>query len=188
MNQHASINRAFRLIWNEARRAWIPAAETARARGKRSVRAAMRLAPLLAALGLAHPAYAVTPPAPDQLPTGGKVVAGAATLASGGNSGAAVLNVNQTTSRAVIDWNTFNVGSAAEVNFNQPNASSATLNRVLDSNPSQIFGKITAPGQVFLTNPNGVYFGRSASVDVGGLTATTSSISDADFMAGKIKL
>ena len=188
MNQHASINRTFRLIWNEARRAWIPAAEITRARGKRSVRAAVRLAPLLAALGLTHPAHAVTPPSPNQLPTGGTVVAGSATLASGGGSGAAVLNVNQTTSRAVIDWNTFNVGSAAQVNFNQPGASSATLNRVLDSNPSQIFGKITAPGQVFLTNPNGVYFGRSASVDVGGLTATTSSISAADFMAGRIKL
>jgi len=55
---------------------------------------------------------------------------------------------------------------------------------VLDANPSQIFGKITAPGQVFLTNPNGMYFAPSASVEVGGLAATTHSISNADFMAG----
>jgi filamentous hemagglutinin family protein len=64
-------------------------------------------------------------------------------------------------------------------------ASSATLNRVLDPNPSQIFGRLTAHGQVFLTNPSGIYFGRSASVDVGGLVATTHRIGSADFMAGK---
>lgn len=187
MNQHASINRAYRLIWNQARCAWVPVAETMRAYGKRTTRAALWLAPLLAAVGVVNPAYAVgAPPAPTQLPTGGRVVAGSATLSSGG-SGSAVLDVNQTSSRAVIDWNSFNVGSAAEVDFNQPNSSSATLNRVLGSDPSEIFGKITAPGQVFLANPEGIYFGKSASVNVGGLTATTGSISNADFMAGKIK-
>ncbi len=56
---------------------------------------------------------------------------------------------------------------------------------MLDSNPSQIFGKITAPGQVFFSNPNGMVFGKDASVDVGSLTATTHSISNADFMAGQ---
>ena len=69
------------------------------------------------------------------------------------------------------------------MNFNQPSSSSVTLNRVLDSNPSQIFGHLNANGQVFLTNPNGMYFAPGASVDVGSLVATTNSISDADFMA-----
>ena len=97
---------------------------------------------------------------------------------------AATLNVNQSSNRAAVDWATFNVGAQAQVNFNQPGSSSVTLNRVLDANPSQIFGRISAPGQVFLTNPSGVYFAPGASVDVGGLVATTHSISNADFMAG----
>ena len=59
---------------------------------------------------------------------------------------------------AAIDWKSVNVGSAATVNFAQPSASSVTLNRALDSNPSQISGRINATGQVFLTNPNGIYF------------------------------
>jgi hypothetical protein len=34
MNDHASMNRTYRLIWSEVRSAWVPVAETARGRGK----------------------------------------------------------------------------------------------------------------------------------------------------------
>ena len=217
MNKHASMNRAFRLVWNEARAAWVPTAETTRRRGKRATRALRWLAPLVTALTVGQ-AYAGPPgpvagaaslaqtavsqttasqtngrqaytrPAPTTLPTGGVVVAGAATISETNSPASAVLTVNQTTERAVIDWNTFDLGSAAQVLFEQPNQQAVTLDRVLDGNPSQIFGKITAPGQVFLVNPNGVYFGKSASVDVGGLTATTNDIDNADFMSGNITL
>jgi filamentous hemagglutinin family protein len=205
MNAHASINRIFRLIWNEALSSWVPVSEITRGRGKRNGRAAAVLTPLIAALGLNMPAHAGAPAAnaagnstvsaagsaalpSNTLPTGGTVVGGSATITSGSTPGTAVLNVDQTSQRAVIDWNTFNVGSAAQVNFVQPNSNSATLNEVLDSNPSQIFGKITSNGQIFLSNPNGVYFGKSATVDVGSLAATTSSISAADFMSGNFTL
>ncbi|MEY8875028.1 MAG: YDG domain-containing protein, partial [Leptothrix sp. (in: b-proteobacteria)] len=186
MSSHASMNRIFRLVFNDVTGVWMAVAETARGRGKRSVRLAPALAALLATLGLSPLAQAgapQAPPAATQLPTGGKVTAGTAQINPVGVGGA-VLNVDQSSQRAVIDWTSFNVGAAAQVNFNQPDASSATLNRVLDSNASQIAGRITAPGQVFLSNPNGVIFGKTATVDVGGLTATTHSISDADFMAG----
>jgi filamentous hemagglutinin family protein len=97
-----------------------------------------------------------------------------------------MLTVNQSTERAIIDWNTFNLGSAAQVLFEQPNQQAVTLDRVLGGSPSEIFGKITAPGQVFLVNPSGIYFGKSASVDVSGLVATTNDIDNADFMSGNI--
>ena len=196
MNRHASINRLFRLVRNEALGTWVPVAETRRARGKRGGRSAALLATSLAALSLAFgaPANAGGPatglaPSPTQLPTGGIVVAGAATITPGtAPPDSAVLNIDQSTQRAILEWNTFNLGNAAQVNFNQPDAASATLNRVLDSNPSQILGKITANGQIFLTNPNGVYFGKSASVDAGGIVASANSIGNADFMAGAITL
>ena len=137
---------------------------------------------------LASPAKAQTPsPAPvsaNQLPTGGQVNAGQASISQSGNT----LNVNQTSQRAVVDWSTFNVGKDATVNFQQPNAQSATLNRVADTQPSQILGRITAPGQVVLVNPQGVYFGKSSSVDVGGLVATTHNAANQEFMDGQIKL
>ena len=199
MNKHASSNRFYRLVWNEGLDSWVPVAEISRGRKKRNGRASTTLAPLLASLGLGFATHVLAagiptsvaptrvPPAPTTLPTGGNVVAGIGTISSSSTANSAVLNVDQTSQRAVINWNTFNLGSAAQVNFNQPGADAATLNRVLDSNPSQIFGRINAPGQVFLTNPDGVYFGKSAVVDVGSLTATTGSIGDADFMAGKLK-
>ncbi|MCD8505598.1 MAG: filamentous hemagglutinin N-terminal domain-containing protein [Burkholderiaceae bacterium] len=123
---------------------------------------------------------AQTLPGANQLPQGGNVTAGSAQINQSGN----VMNIDQSTQKAIINWQEFNVGKDATVNFNQPGARSATLNRVLDSNPSQIFGRIVAPGQVILINPNGAYFAPSASVDVGGLIATTHELADKDFLEG----
>lgn len=186
------MNLPHRIAWNESTRTWVAVAEIARSHGKskgahsgkgaRGVERLLRPIPMALALwsGLAH----AGPPVPTQLPTGGQVVAGQASIAQAGN---AVLNVNQTSASAVIHWNSFNLGSAATVNFLQPGSSAAVLNRVLDANPSQIYGRITAPGQVFFTNPSGMYFSPSASVNVGSFTATTHSIRTADFMAGNYR-
>ena len=186
MNRHATLNRFYRLVWNDRLATYVAVAETAKGRGKRSVRAGALAAVFMSAVGLCAP-YALAgppnPPAPTQLPTGAQVTAGSASI----NQSGTYLDVNQSSNRAVINWNTFNVGAAAQVNFNQPSVSSATLNRVLDTNASQILGKVTANGQVYFVNPNGVYFGKSASVDVGALVASTHNIKDADFMAGNAK-
>ena len=125
--------------------------------------------------------WAQTAPAANTLPSGGKVVAGNASLSSSGNT----LNVNQSSNRAAIEWKSFNLGSDARINFIQPSASSVTLNRVVGGDPSQIMGRINANGQVFLVNPGGVIFGPTSQVDVGGLVVTTHGISNDDFMAGK---
>ncbi|MGK5028545.1 YDG domain-containing protein [Janthinobacterium sp. MDT1-19] len=176
---HASMNRIYRLIWSEILGAWVAVAENARGKGKRSGRTL--LAPAFAALGLGASMGAfAAPPAPTALPAGATVVGGQVVITRNG----AAMNIQQSTARAAIDWQTFNLGAKASVNFAQPSASAVTLNRVLDAQPSQIFGRITSNGQVFLSNPNGVYFSPSASVNVGGLVATTHNMSSADFMAG----
>jgi len=115
-------------------------------------------------------------------PQGGAVTAGQAAIAQNGTT----TTITQATQRAAIDWRSFNVGSNETVNFVQPNSSSAVLNRVVGNEASAIFGRINANGQVYLINPNGILFGRTAQVDVGALTATTSNISNADFMAGRM--
>ncbi len=123
--------------------------------------------------------------APNTLPSGGQVVAGSAAINQANPS---TLNITQSTSRAVINWNSFDVGSSASVNFYQPDANSWTLNRVTNSvSPSQILGSITANGNIAVINPNGVIFGAGSRIDVNGLIATTANITDQNFMAGNMK-
>ena len=118
---------------------------------------------------------------PTALPAGGQVAAGSAVISQAGNS----LTVRQASDKAILNWSSFNVGANAQVNFAQPSASSVVLNRVLSTSASEIQGRITANGQVFLVNPGGVLFGRAAQVDVGGLVASTLGITDANFLASR---
>jgi len=114
-------------------------------------------------------------------PAGGSVVAGQAQISS---SGAATL-INQSSSKAIINWQSFSVGQGSTVQFNQPNASAITLNRVTGTTASAIDGAIRANGQVWLLNPNGILLGNGSTINVGGLLATTSDINDQDFLGGR---
>ncbi|HQE40036.1 MAG TPA: filamentous hemagglutinin N-terminal domain-containing protein, partial [Zoogloea sp.] len=116
------------------------------------------------------------------LPTDPSVVAGQAVVKAAGTTG---LVINQSSGKAAIDWRTFNVGANESVRFNQPSAAAMTVNRVTSNDPSQILGQISAPGSVFLINPSGIIFGRSAVVDVGNLVATTLTASTADLLNGR---
>ena len=120
-------------------------------------------------------------PPPNTLPTGFQLTAGAAAVSSLGNT----LTVTESSQRAAINWQSFSIGSAATVNFVQPNTSAVILNRVVGSEQSLISGALNASGQVFLLNSNGVLFTQGASVNTGGLVASTLNISDSDFMAGR---
>jgi len=115
-------------------------------------------------------------------PSGGQVVAGNATIHQ---ETASKIGITQTTDKAIIDWLKFSIGANEHVQFYQPSASSVTLNRVVGQDPSQILGRLTANGQVFLVNPNGIYFGKNAQIDVAGLVASTHNIRNEDFMAGR---
>ena len=104
----------------------------------------------------------INSPAVNALPTGGQVVAGQAAISQTSTATSATMNVNQTSQRAVVNWDSFNVGKNAQVNFNQPNQNAVILNRVTGANASVIDGAIKANGQVILVNQNGVSFGRGS--------------------------
>lgn len=93
-------------------------------------------------------------------------------------------SVKQSTGTAIVDWKSFNIGSktgASEwVNISQPSSSSVILGRISGS-ASQIYGTLTANGNVILANGNGINFKTGSVVNVGGLIATTSSISNDEF-------
>ena len=113
-------------------------------------------------------------------PIGGTVTAGSANISSGGNT----TTINQTSQNTTINWQSFGINKGETVNFVQPNSNAVALNRVLGNSASAIYGTLNANGKVFLINPNGILFGQGASVNVGGLVASTLNLSDADFMAG----
>ncbi len=121
--------------------------------------------------------------AANALPKGGSVSVGSASISTQG----AAMAINQTTDKASINWQSFNVGTGASVNIAQPSASAVLLNRVVGNDPSQILGQLKANGQVILLNPNGVVFGKDGSVTASSFTASTFGLTDADFMAGYYK-
>ncbi|MCA9212612.1 MAG: filamentous hemagglutinin N-terminal domain-containing protein [Planctomycetales bacterium] len=115
------------------------------------------------------------------LPTGGNVVAGTASL----NSTGGLLNVNASTARSIVNWNSFNVGAGKAVNFNLPNSNSAILNRVVTPNMSStVNGVLNSNGHVYLVNPSGIVLGSQGVVNTNGFVASTFDIANDDFMKG----
>jgi filamentous hemagglutinin family protein len=140
---------------------------------------------LLTSLLLSQHHVASAQVAVNALPTGGQVVAGQVAISQTQTPTSATMNVNQTSQRAIVNWDSFNVGKNAQVNFNQPNAQAAILNRVTGASASVIDGAVRANGQVVLVNPNGVTFGKGADINAGAVVATTLNIANKDFMEGK---
>jgi len=112
----------------------------------------------------------------SNLPTGGQVVGGAATI---GQTSATQMQITSTTGRSAISWNDFSIGSGYGVNVTQPTGGTQ-LEQVRGTNVSQIFGSLTSNGSIVIANPNGIWFGASAQVDVAGLTATTAHATATD--------
>ncbi|PPD57179.1 MAG: hypothetical protein CTY10_00385, partial [Methylotenera sp.] len=169
------MNHCYRLVFNKSTQVWQVVSEIAKSHSK-SV--AVVLLPLL---GLFSQSYAWAEPAGNALPTGGQVVSGQSAITQNGNQ----LNIVQGSQKSIINWQSYNIGSNAEVNYIQNNANAISLNRVITGDPSAIFGKLNANGQVWLINPNGVLFGKGAQVNVGGLLASTLNIADDDFLGGQ---
>ncbi|WP_373531313.1 beta strand repeat-containing protein [Vampirovibrio sp.] len=110
-----------------------------------------------------------------ELPTGYQTVSGSASFQNNGNS----LTINAS-NRAIINYNTFNIGAGNTVNIISP----LSLHRITGGSPSQILGALNATGKVFLINPSGIFFGAGSQVNVQGLVASTLNIRNDDFLAG----
>ncbi|NOT18892.1 MAG: filamentous hemagglutinin N-terminal domain-containing protein [Sideroxydans sp.] len=170
------MNHIYRLIWSHITNAWVAVAENVKGRGKTSSGRKSRIVGAVALTGSVLVfGFALA------APTGGQITAGSGNItASGSNT-----TINQGSQNLAINWQSFGIAANELVRFNQPNASSIALNRVVGQDASQILGSLSANGQVFILNPNGVLFGQGSQVNVGGLVATTQNLSNTDFMAGK---
>ncbi|PKO90806.1 MAG: hypothetical protein CVU16_09090 [Betaproteobacteria bacterium HGW-Betaproteobacteria-10] len=179
-----SMNKFFRIVWSAIRGAFIVAHEKANSHGKPSSTRRGAATALMASLLTSSGLIFAAPPV-NTLPTGGQIVGGAAAgnIATSGNA----MTVTQNQQRMVANWDTYSIGQNASVHYQQPTGGVA-LNRVNGGQPSEIFGQLSATGTVYLLNSAGILFGRTAQVDVGALVAATGKMSDADFLAGKMKI
>lgn len=96
--------------------------------------------------------------------------------------GRTTVTVEQTADRAILNWETFNIGRQTTLQFDQQ-SNWAVLNRVNDpsARPSQIQGQIKADGTVMVANRNGVVFSGSSQVNVRNLAVAAAAISDSQF-------
>jgi len=117
-------------------------------------------------------------------PTGGVVVEGQGTIST---PAAGQTLIDQASRNLHLNWSSFNVGASESVQFRQPSSSAVAFNRILDQNPSQIFGSIQANGQVVLVNPNGLLIGRTAQLNVGSLVASSLDAIDFDAASGRYR-
>ena len=131
---------------------------------------------------------------PDGLAEGGLRVDTASLSAGWANANAPVqtqeggrtqVSVAQTGERAILNWETFNIGRNTTLKFEQQ-PGWAVLNRVNDplARPSQIQGRIQADGTVMVVNRNGIVFSGSSQVDTRNLLASAVGMTDAQFKRG----
>lgn len=138
-----------------------------------------------AAVAIAIMAMSLHSSSVQAMPEQGKVVAGQGEIARPDDK---TMVINQKTDRLALDWQKFNIAKDEKVHFDQNSKSAIAINRVVGDGRSIIDGSLSATGNVFVINPNGVLFGKNSSVDVGGLVASTANVTDEDmrnFTQGK---
>lgn len=96
------------------------------------------------------------------------------------NNGQTTVTVVQTSSQALLNWTTFNIGKNTTLSFDQSAGGAdvskwIAFNRVLDPSgrPSQILGSMVAPGQIYVINANGIIFGGSSQVNAHALVVSS---------------
>lgn len=143
------------------------------------------LRPKLIAVSVAA-CFAFSSPQIFANPTGASVASGSALFAGAGNALTITNSAN-----AIINWHGFSIGINEITRFIQPSALSAVLNRVTGSNgvipQSVIDGILSSNGRVYLINPSGIVVGAGATIDVSGLVMSSLSLSDQDFLSGRLR-
>ena len=110
----------------------------------------------------------------DAMPEGGVIRSGEGAVSQNGRE----MTIRQDSGRLAMDWTNLNVGKDETVRFQQPGKDALALNRVTGNQQSLIDGSLLSNGHVLLVNPNGVVIGKNASIDVGGLVASTAHVKD----------
>uniref|UniRef100_UPI00322197C1 two-partner secretion domain-containing protein n=1 Tax=Marinimicrobium locisalis TaxID=546022 RepID=UPI00322197C1 len=113
-------------------------------------------------------------------PSGERITGGEASIERAGK----VTTIEQASDRLAVEWDSYDLNADEVVNYNQPDAGSVALNRILSQSGSEIRGRINANGHVVLINPHGIVFGENARINVGGMLASGLDVNTDDFLNG----
>jgi filamentous hemagglutinin family protein len=127
---------------------------------------------------------AVVPPASDALPSGPSIPGGYGSVDEYNYDITNQLHISGIANGTVINWENFDIGSAALTEFHQGDIDHAVLNRIAGGDMTRIFGTLEANGRVFIVNPAGIFFGEGSTVNVTQLVASSLDITNADFDTG----
>lgn len=130
-------------------------------------------------------AAAFVQPARTQ-PSGAQAVHGTVSTSQQGNTQVVTTQNGAGTSHSVVNWQSFSVPAGTITRFDQPSATSTSINRVVGADPSAIFGTLRSNGKLVLVNPAGIAVGAGAVVDTAGFTASTLRMSEVDAIAGRL--
>jgi filamentous hemagglutinin family protein len=131
-------------------------------------------------------AFSLHAPAVFAQPAGAQAIHGTATLNRNGNNLVVTTTNGAGTNHSAINWQSFSVPGGSVTQFNQPSASSLSVNRVVGNDPSAIYGRLSSNGRLVLVNPAGITVGAGAVVDTAGFTASTLRMREADAIAGRL--
>ncbi|MGI9134923.1 MAG: filamentous hemagglutinin N-terminal domain-containing protein, partial [Rhodoferax sp.] len=184
-------------VWNKALGAMVAVAEISSGQGKSSgasVRSRSRLQgpprPELSlgtlSIGVAL-AWGALVPSTFANPVGGSAVVGQASTSTQGKQLTVTTPNGATGNYSAINWQSFNIATGETTFFQQPNAVSLSINRVVSNTPSQIFGTLGSNGRLVLVNQSGITVGAGAVVDTAAFTASALQMSDADLLAGRLR-
>ncbi|MBU3739788.1 MAG: filamentous hemagglutinin N-terminal domain-containing protein, partial [Rhodoferax sp.] len=193
-----SLNHIFRTVWNDALGAMVAVAEIDGAaagrsvgRRRRGVRAAAAPEPPprlgLLGLSLALALVGVSGSSAWANPGGASAIVGSASLSTQGNTLTVTTQNGPGLNHSALNWQSFSIPTGSTTHFLQPSAGSTVINRVLGSDPSQIYGTLSSNGRLVLVNPAGITVGAGAYVDTAGFTASTLRMSEADALAGRLR-
>ena len=192
MSRRASLNHVFRTIWNPTLGVMVAVAEICSGAGGKGGTARIRVdasgAPVLRRLALALGiaiAWGAAPMATLANPSGAVAIVGQATLVNQGNKLTVTTQNGAGGNYSAINWQSFSIPAGSTTYFQQPTASSTSINRVVTNTPSLLFGTLGSNGNLVLVNQSGITVGAGAVVDTAGFTASSLRMSDADALAGR---
>ena len=195
MSSHASLNHTFRSVWNQALGTVVAVAEVSTSHGKtassgvpsagvahRLCVPGLRISMVAIAIAVA---WGVVPKISMANPVGGVAVVGQANMVSSGKQLLVTTQNSAGTNHSSINWQSFSIPAGETTYFQQPNASSTSINRVVTNTPSLLFGTLGSNGNLVLVNQSGIAVGAGAVVDTAGFTASSLQMSDNDALVGR---